>query len=168
MGTAHSLAICVLWLLLVPMASAHPEHDSYTEIAWNKEGGSLEVSMRIVPEELETALAWASVDGVQVVLENKLAAEPMVASYLTEHFQVRNAASELMPVTLVGLDISYAESWLYFTIAASSNDSLYLRNSVLLELDNRQINRVRRLWIGPADTYLHNQSSPEQLLWRGR
>jgi len=124
--------------------------------------------MRIIPEELETALTWSSVNGVQVVLENKVLAEPMVAAYLTEHFQVHNTALELMSITLVGLDISYAESWLYFTIAASSNDSLYLRNSVLLELDKQQINRVRRLWKSPADMYMHKQSSPEQLLWSGR
>jgi len=168
MGTAHSLIGFAAGVLFALVAGAHPAHDSYTEVGWNQAGDTLEVSMRIIPEELETALAWQSSTGSPVALENKAEANAAVEAYLAAHFQIRNDNSELMPVTLVGMDINYAESWLYFTVAAQSNQQLYLRNSMLLELEEQQVNRVRRLWRSPGDVYLHSHASAEQLLWDGR
>ena len=167
MGKTHSLIGFLGWLLLALPVTAHPSHNSYTEIDWNQAGDSLEVSMRIIPEELETALSWRSKTGKAVILENEAQSAPLVEAYLSETFQVRNAASELMPLTLVGMSISYAESWLYFTVAASSGQRLSLRNSVLQELESQQINRVRRLWRDAHDSQVYRQNSPEQLLWDG-
>ena len=90
-----------------------------------------------------------------------------ILAYLSETFQVRNAASELMPLTLVGMDISYAETWLYFTVAASSKQRLSLRNRVLQELESQQVNRVRRLWRNADDSQIYRQNGKEQLLWDG-
>ena len=123
--------------------------------------------MRIIPEELEAALSWRSATGAPVVLENEATSAPLVEAYLADTFQIRNAASELMPLKLVGMDISYAESWLYFTVTASSGNRLSLRNSVLQELESQQINRVRRLWRDADDSQIHRQNGPEQLLWDG-
>jgi len=167
MGKTYSLVGLLGWLLLALPAAAHPSHSSYTEIDWNRAGDTLEVSMRIVPEELETALSWRSGTGKAVVLENEASSAPLIEAYLSETFQVRNAASELMPMKLVGMDISYAESWLYFTVTASSGDRLSLRNTVLQELESQQINRVRRLWRDADDSQVHRKNGQEQLLWDG-
>jgi len=167
MGKTHSLIGFLGWLLLALPVAAHPSHSSYTEIDWNQAGDRLEASMRIVPEELETALAWRTTTGEAVVLENEAHSAPLVEAYLSDTFLVRNAASELMPLKLVGMDISYEETWLYFTISASSHDQLSLRNIVLQELESQQLNRVRRLWRDASDSQIHRQSGPEQLLWDG-
>ena len=167
MGNAHTLIALIVLLVWPGMSAAHPAHDSYTEIEWNRAGDTLEVSMRIIPEELETALSWRASSGKPVVLENNSVSSPMVEAYLIDTFQIRNSTSELMPLSLVGMDISYKESWLYFTVAASVEDRLTLRNTVLLELEKQQINRVRRLWVSPEDIYLHSGNSTEQLLWNG-
>ena len=167
MGKAHFIARFLACLLLASLAAAHPAHNSYTEIDWSEDGNSLEVSMRIIPEELETALSWQSPLGTAVVLENDALSGPLVEAYLSENFQVRDSHSELMPVTLVGMDISYAESWLYFTVAAPAGERLSLRITVLQELDKQQINVLRRLWQAPGDAYQHSYNSSEQLLWDG-
>jgi hypothetical protein len=154
-------------MLLAPLAASHPSHNSYTEIGWNEAGDALEVSMRIIPEELETALSWRTGAPTPVVLENEGVSGPLIEAYLADTFQIRNGAAELMPVTLVGIDTSYAESWIYFTVAVSVQERLSLRNTVLQELESQQINQVRRLWGAPGDSYLHRQGGPEQLLWHG-
>ncbi len=167
MGNAYSLVIIFGWLLQALPAVAHPPHTSYTEIGWNQAGDALEVSMRIVPEELEAALSWRTKNGKPVVLEDAAHSEALVERYLIESFQVRNATSELMPITLVGMDVSYAETWLYFSVAASAQLQLSLRNRVLQELESQQINHVHRLWRPIDDLQVHRQSGPEQLLWDG-
>ena len=167
MGTTRPLIGFLLYMLLVPLAASHPSHSSYTEIGWNEAGDELEVSMRIIPEELETVLSWRSAAASPIVLENERLSGPLIEAYLAETFQIMNNASELMPVSLVGMDISYAESWIYFTVAASAHEGLSLRNTILQELESQQINQVRRLWGVPGDMYLHTQNSPEQLLWHG-
>ena len=167
MGKTYSLVGFMWWLLSALPVAAHPSHSSYTEIAWNRAGDTLEVSMRIIPEELETALSWRSASGAPVVLENEAISAPLVEAYLSDTFQIRNTASELMPLSLVGMNISYAESWLYFTVTASHHDRLSLRLTVLQELESQQINRVRRLWRDADDNQIHRQNGPEQLLWDG-
>lgn len=167
MGKAHFITSFLVCLLLAAQASAHPAHNSYCEIDWSEDGSTLEVSMRIIPEELETALSWQNPLAPAVVLENEAVSGPLVEAYLSENFQVRDIHSELMAVTLVGMDISYAESWLYFTVAASASERLSLRITVLQELDKQQINVLRRLWQAPGDTYQHSHNSSEQLLWDG-
>ena len=157
----------LLGMLLASLAASHPSHNSYPELAWNEGGDPLEVSMRIIPEELETALSWRTSTVGPVVLENSAQSYPLVEAYLIDTFQIRNSISELMPVALVGMDVSYEESWVYFTVAASSHQRLLLRNTVLQELESQQINQVRRLWQPSGDIYLHRQGSPEQLLWDG-
>jgi hypothetical protein len=167
MGKAHFITSLLAWILLAPLAASHPAHNSYSEIDWSEDGNSLEVSMRIIPEQLEMALSWQSPLALAVVLENEAVSRPLVEAYLSENFQVRDSHSELMPVKLVGMDISYAESWLYFTVAASASERLSLRITVLQELDKQQINVLRRLWQAPGDTYQHSHNSSEQLLWDG-
>jgi hypothetical protein len=167
MGKAHFITSFLACLLLVSLAAAHPAHNSYSEIDWSEDGKFLEVSMRIIPEELETALSWQNPLGTAVVLENETLSGPLVEAYLSKNFQVRGSHSELMAVTLVGMDISYAESWLYFTVAAATSERLSLRITVLQELDKQQINVLRRLWQAPGDTYQHKYNSSEQLLWDG-
>jgi hypothetical protein len=167
MGKAHFITSLLACMLLAPLAASHPAHNSYSEIDWSEDGNSLEVSMRIIPEQLEMALSWQSPLALAVVLENEAVSRPLVEAYLSENFQVRGRHSELMPVTLVGMDISYAESWLYFTVATSASERLSLRITVLQELDKQQINVLRRLWQAPGDAYQHSHNSPEQLLWDG-
>ena len=167
MGKTHFVTGFLLCMLLAPVAVAHPAHNSYTEIDWSEDGDGLEVSMRIIPEELETALSWQSPLSTAIALENDAVSGPLVEAYLSQNFQVRDSHSELMPVTLVGMDISYAESWLYFTVAASADERLSLRITVLQELDKQQINVLRRLWQAPDDTYQHRYNSSEHLLWDG-
>ncbi len=94
----------------------------------------LEKSMRIIPKELETAIFPGVARQQTFALENEPESRSLVLNYLAENLQVRNARSELMPLTLVGMNSSYAESWLFYTIAASSKTRLGLCHTVLLEL----------------------------------
>ncbi|TXS95769.1 hypothetical protein FV139_07850 [Parahaliea maris] len=156
-----------LWLALVAVpAWPHPWHTSFAEIDWAADGATLEVALRVLPEDLETALTWRS--GEAVVLVDTPEVRTLVLAYLAEHFFLRSESGQtLHPDELVGMDLAYDASWLYFTLPAPPEQRLYLHDSLLMDVDSSQTNRAQPLWAAPADTLLFTPAQPELLLWQG-
>lgn len=134
-----------LWLLIAAsLVLAHPSHDSYAELDWNEDGTSLEISLRVVPEDLESALSEFSRS--PVVLGTPGANDKLIAAYLAEHFRIYNEAETVFPVVLVGTEVSYEETWIYFTVSSDKRQNLLLQNTLILAQRPQQANRVRYLW----------------------
>ncbi len=160
------LALALLLYLAQPAPGhAHPYHTSFAEIDWNSDRSALEVALRVLPEDLETALTWRR--GAAVTLGRNHRDEELTA-YLQQHFQVFAGAGVVLPLELIGVEIAYAESWLYFQISATPDQRLSLRNTLLLDVDRSQTNRVQPLWAGPGASLVFSAAQPEQTLWPGR
>lgn len=164
--------LCAALLLSVPLAPAHPQHSSDAEMGWSADGARLEVSLGLVPEDLEAALSDRA--GHPVVLEHLPDAHLeeknfntalLLDSWLADHFQVRNTAGALAGVRLEGLDVSHKEALLYFTLEASRSDHLTLRNTALLDVNPGQTNRVRRLWSPAAQTLHFDREQLQRPIW---
>lgn len=147
----------VLWAAQAP---AHPAHHSYAEIEWSAEG-TLDVALRVIPEDLEAALSQMA--GTTVVLVDTPVVREQLASYLAQHFALLPAGHAGAPDVL-GLDVAYGESWIYFSILADREQILSLRNTVLMDHQEGQINRVRPLWAGSAATLVFTDREPERQL----
>lgn len=162
------LSIFYLALLIgVPNALAHPWHTSFAEIGWNDAGDALEVSLRVLPEDLETALTWHS--GETVVLVNNPEVRNLSLAYLAEHFLLHSESGEVFrPDKVLGMEIAHDAAWLYFTVPADTGLRLSLYNAVLMDVDGGQTNRARPLWLAPRQTLLFTSARPEQSLWQGR
>lgn len=161
------LPVLLMGLLHLPAALAHPWHTSFAEIDWAEDGATLEVALRVLPEDLETALTWRS--GEAVVLVDTPALRALVLAYLAEHFFLRSESGQTFrPDQLLGMDLAYDASWLYFTLPAPSEQRLYLHDSLLMDVDSNQTNRVQPLWAAPDATLLLTPARPERLLWQGR
>ncbi|MFV0477750.1 MAG: DUF6702 family protein [Parahaliea sp.] len=158
--------LLVLWFI-GPMqpVSAHPYHNSFAEIDWSESGQNLEVALRVLPEDLEMALSWHS--GRAIVLDQSQGLEKVLGTYLQAHFQVFQNSGERQAISFVGLSVAYDETWLYFEVQATPQMNLRLRNTLLMEVDHSQINRVQPLWASPQDTLLLTARQPEQALWQG-
>ena len=156
----------ILLLALILACSglqAHPYHSSFAEIGWSETGDALEVSLRVIPEDLETLLGWRA--GRAVVLADSAAVRKMVGDWLADNFRVRVPGGEPLPLALVGLEAGPGESWLYFTVTAPRDQRLQLENRVLLEISENQANRVRRLWEEPGSSLLYNREHTLHPLW---
>ncbi|GHD29455.1 DUF6702 family protein [Halioglobus pacificus] len=160
MGTAHPLIALVLGLC-VALAQAHPNHTSFAEVDWSEDRSSLEVSLRVIPEDLEQALAFIS--GAPVNLQQP-DIDTLLAAYLQRHFQVADPQGSVAPVTLVGTSVQYRQTWLYFTLAAPAEQPLSLTNTLLLDTVEGQVNQVRPLW--QAESLIFNAETSTQPLWR--
>lgn len=157
MGKAHLVGL-LTGLLWVALASAHPNHSSYAELDWSDDATQLEVSLKVVPEDLERALSERS--GTPFVLgQGSEGASALLESYLRERFRVHRASTGPGALNLLGLDVGHSETWIYFTVDANPAKDWVLENRLLLEIHESQSNRVRCLWTPPGTALLYNRQT---------
>lgn len=159
---------CGLWLLLgvllcSPAARAHSVHGSYAEIEWSPEGGHLHVALQVIPEDLERALSARA--GVDTALRDTPAVRELLTAYLREHFQLLGGAAR-RELHIVGMQLDYRDTWIYFSLRAGAapQRAPRLRNTVLMDLDAAQTNRVKRLWRPEAPVLVFSAAEPERAL----
>lgn len=144
---------------IAPGAAAHPFHASYAELSWNEAGDALQVALRIIPEDLESALARDA--GSPVVLAPEAPPAALIEAYLERHFRIDAAGGDAGPPAFLGLEVAYDETWLYFTVPVRRDAAPFtLRNSLLFDVADAQSNRLRRLWAPEAPVLVFTAREP--------
>lgn len=123
-------------------AVAHPFHVSIAEGEWNAETKCLEVSLRVSPEDLETALTKQASEKVR--LEETENVDEQITAYLQEHFHFRKREKEApLKLKWTGKEITTKAAWLYFEIEAPDGvENLELSNDLFVAEEKTQINTV--------------------------
>ncbi len=159
------LSALLCWLALTLPAQGHPSHTSFAEIGWSEDGGSLEVSLRVIPEDLESELGLRQ--GSPVMLQDTPEHRAMVVAWLRDAFVI-SAAGQPLRQQLAGLELGYDQTWIYFSVSADRRQELALAYTVLIEYNRErgrnQVNQARRLW-GPANDRMTYTTAKRQLLW---
>lgn len=155
-------ALC--WLVLALPVQAHPSHTSFAEIGWSETGAALEISLRVIPEDLENVLGLR--EGSPIALQDTAEHRAIIAAWLKDEFVV-GSENQALPQHLVGLELAYDETWIYFTVTANKQQKLTLANAVLhgynRERGQLQINQVQRLWAATGDRMTFTDTAPQQL-----
>lgn len=144
-GCILSLALVVVFGLtltrVVPVASAHKFHTSFTEAEYNAKEASLQITLRTFPDDLELVLGKRS--GKSVRLDRKQETEPLLIAYLQETFQLKNAKGETLKLSWVGMEAGVDSAWLYFEASMPEGFAgAQLRNGFLFDLYDDQVNLV--------------------------
>lgn len=144
-GYSLSLALvfCALALprLFVPVAAAHKFHTSFAEAEYNVKEASLQITLRTFPDDLEMVLGKRS--GKSVRLDRKQESETLLAAYLQETFQLKNAKGEIVKLSWVGMDAGVDSAWLYFEARMPEGFAgAQLKNEFLFDLYDDQVNLV--------------------------
>jgi hypothetical protein len=159
----HPLAALLLsaCLLLAAGARAHPFHASHGELEWSRDGRSLDVALKLIPEDLEEVLAQHG--GKTFRLSDNEETHHLVERYLQQHFELLDGQS-VAPLRLLGMQLEPREVWLYFSCLRAPVPGLRLRHTVLMDLIPRQHNHLRALWTPGAASLLFTAGEPEQEL----
>ncbi len=159
-----ALLIGALLAFSAAFSTAHPSHASYAEI--ERDGDVFNVALSVTPEDLERALGLLA--GASVTLVDTPEVRALLTTYLAEHFLLRDKRGESNAATasidLVGMELGYRDTWIYFTIDGSGISEPLLTNTLLMDLEATQTNRVKRLWAPDAPTLLFTASEPERAL----
>ncbi len=154
------------WLALALPAAAHPSHTSFAEIGWNQAGNSLEVSLRVIPEDLEAELSQRT--GEAIALQDNPQQRELIKRWLSSQFIVSGVNQQPAQLTLVDMELGYDQTWLYFTIEANQGQRLQLANHILMAYNKErgrvQLNQIQRMWAPANDRMSFNNSDP-QLIW---
>ena len=126
-----------------PRALAHKFHTSFTEASYNAEAGTLEVTLRTFPDDLEAAVRRRASRAPSAAKDRKKEFEERVAAYVAETFRVQTAGGEPVKISWVGMDAGVDSAWLYFEAQLpAGTDGLRLSNRLLFDLFDDQINLV--------------------------
>lgn len=150
----HPVGLILIGLSLILCslgAQAHPYHESLTEIEWNATAQYWEVSIRVLPEALESALESQS--GRRVNLDKTENVDELIIDYLRRVIMLKAAQSPAKAqLSWVGKEVSYKAAWLYVKVDAVPPPVL-LNVRLFFEQEPEQVNHVFHLLNGRRIPY---------------
>ncbi len=137
--------------------AVHAFHTSLTEIQYNAKEKSLEISIRMFTDDLETALTKAN-NGQKVMIGGKNDnSDAVLNKYIQQHFAIITPQKQKKSLTVLGKEIEGDATWVYVEIPNSQDFKGHiLYNNLMQELFDDQTNLVNFLYAGNKKTYLFN------------
>lgn len=140
--------LCFLSSALARAEGAHDIHVCISEIRWNRESASFEVSIKIFIDDLEKALAADHKAGLHIGTPKESPdAEKAITDYLEQHFHITLDDIRLPP-EFVGKETTedYQAIWCYIEYPGiKSPKSCTISNDILFDFysDQRNIMDIR-------------------------
>lgn len=134
-------------------AQAHPFHVTFAEAEFNAKTKSLEVALRVNPNDLEHALRRMT--GKRVVLETTPKIGEIIQKYVSKTFKVRDTGQKHVEYKWVGHEVGIKHAWLYFEFPLPGGlEGSELENQFFFELQTNQVNTINVI-DGEKTTTLH-------------
>lgn len=137
--------------------AAHAFHTSLTEIQFNPKEKSLEISIRLFTDDLETALTKLN-NGQKIMIGGKNDnSDAVLNKYIQQHFAIITPQKQKKPLNFVGKELEGDATWVYVEMPNSADvKSHILYNDFMQELFDDQTNLVNFLYAGNKKTFLFN------------
>jgi len=146
--------------LALGAAAVHAFHTSLTEIQYNTKEKSLEISIRMFTDDLETALTKAN-NGQKVMLGGKNDnSNAVLSKYIQQHFAILTPQKQKKFLTVLGKESEGDATWIYVEIPNSQDFKGHiLYNNLMQEMFDDQTNLVNFIYLGNKKTYLFNSKT---------
>jgi uncharacterized protein DUF6702 len=139
--TAKNIFCCLLaWMLL---SSFHPYYVSVTEIKYNEQEKTLQISCRTFTDNIEDALRKLYKKQVDVLHpKDKKEIESILADYLSKHVKIK-VNGKLQTADFIGYEKEEEAIWCYLEIKnLTETKLLVIENTLLYDYLPQQINMV--------------------------
>jgi hypothetical protein len=121
--------------------NAHTFHTSLAQMEYNAQEKSLEISLEVFTNDLETVLSKRS--GKRVRLDKTDGADGLVLAYLQDTLNLKNGLGEIKKLSWVGMEPKADAIWLYVEVSMPEGLSgASLRDRLFFELLEDQVNIV--------------------------
>ncbi|SDL70110.1 hypothetical protein SAMN04487898_12314 [Pedobacter sp. ok626] len=148
-------------LLLFWLNIFHPFYVSVIEIVYNKNPGTVQVSVRIFFDDFEKTLEKRNKTKVNILKPvNKKEVDAMIAAYIKDHLKV-SVNDKNLDLKFRGYEIEEDAAWCYFeTSQVGGIKQLHVKNDILFEQHSSQSNMIHAIVDGKRkSTKLDNPKS---------
>jgi hypothetical protein len=123
---------------------SHPLHVTFSELNYNKDSKTIELSIRIFTDDFETTLRSYSSAKVDLTHpSDKKTTEKWMNDYIQKNF-VLYIDSKLQTLQFVGYEIKGESVWVYFESVVSAVPKKFnVINQLLYDFSNKQMNLIR-------------------------
>ena len=129
-------------MLLFLFLLLHPYHVSVTEVRFDEEVQSVQITERIFIDDLEEALRKANNDGKFVLMDDSLISHQYLKTYFEQNF-VTTVNGKTISYDYLGAEVEDDVIWCYIEITGvESLQSIKLTNSIMTEVFDDQKNLV--------------------------
>ncbi|WP_461090400.1 DUF6702 family protein [Spirosoma gilvum] len=154
----------LLWVCLVLSSASRPAHDfhaSVTQMQYDPKERSFEISIRIFTDDFEKALSEASHSRIN--LETNAKADELIEKYVLSHISYVNPQKQTKPLKYVGHEVEADANWIYLEMPyAEPFRGGLLKQNVLMELFDDQVNMVNIQYQGQKKTFVFRKNQPVQ------
>jgi hypothetical protein len=135
----------------------HAFHTSLTEIQYNAKEKSLEISIRMFTDDLETALTKFN-NGQKIMVGGKNDnSDAVLSKYIQQHFAIISPQKQKKAISFIGKELEGDATWIYVEMPNSQDFKGHtLYNSLMQELFDDQTNLVNFTYLGNKKTFLFN------------
>lgn len=142
----------------------HDFHTSIAEVNYSEKNKSLEVSLRVFTDDLESALAKAN--GLsKIYLDETKKYNDLINKYIATTFYFLDTKNVKQTHTFIGKEIEGDVTWIYFEIPLKKPlKGFQLHNAVLTELFEDQSNMVNMTYKKQKQTYIFKRGYISQTL----
>ncbi|CAH0997052.1 hypothetical protein EMA8858_03189 [Emticicia aquatica] len=135
----------------------HAFHTSLTEIQFNAKEKSLEISIRMFTDDLETALTKAN-NGQKIMIGGKNDnSDAILNKYIQQHFAIITPQKQKKTLTVLGKELEGDATWVYVEMPNNQDFKGHiLYNNLMQELFDDQTNLVNFMYLSNKKTFLFN------------
>ncbi len=120
--------------------------------------------MRIFTDDLEMALSKDN-GNKRFTISNQDRNDEFLKRYLNRHFEVKDARKQIKNFKYLGKEQEVDATWIYLEVEGFSDwKGMSLRNDVLMEVFDDQVNMVNFKSESGKKTYLYKKGSSQQNL----
>lgn len=163
----HSVFLPCLLLLAGGLLTAfrlHDFHTSLTQMQFDSKTQTVEISIRMFTDDLETALTREN-GGKPVQFGSQTKPDQLLERYVRRHFVMADAQRKPRPYTYIGYEQEADAHWVYIEMPASGADTfknIVIKQDILMDLFNDQVNLVNIQYNQQKKTVVFRNNQPVQ------
>lgn len=130
-------------LLFSATGRAHPYFVSLTEMRWNTEAKTIQLSVRIFTDDLEAAIQKLYVQHTDIQSgKERVTVKGLLDRYIREHLQVRIGGA-LQEFHFIGYETEEESTWSYLECTtAPTGGMVHITNTILFDFIEGQVNMI--------------------------
>lgn len=159
--------LLTFFLFAGTLFGAHPFYVSISELNYNNETKSLEISLRIFTNDLERTMQDWSAEKLYLGEENESPkADSLLKNYVLQELTIA-VKGKTVPIHFIGKEVEQELTWIYFeTLNTPSFDQIKISNRILFQSFPAQTNLVHVNNKGEIKSLLLTKNNPAgELNW---